>query len=123
MRTTILSALLLSALTVQAQAQVYPVEGKWGQSASSEKGPIDCADNKRVIEFSGDQRTDSNGGVPAYRNQSVVAEGSSSYRVTDEFSTGQISGGRTSYTLRKVDPDHVEMNMQDGGSVKLQRCK
>ena len=123
MRTTILSALLLSALAVPAQAQVYPVEGKWGQSASGEKGPIDCADSKRVIEFNGDQRTDSNGGAPAYRNQSVVSEGPSSYRVTDEFSTGQISGGRTSYTLRKVDPDHVEMNMQDGGSVKLQRCK
>jgi hypothetical protein len=123
MRTTILSTLLLTALAMPVQAQVYPVEGKWGQSTSSEKGPIDCADSKRVIEFNGDQRTDSNGGVPAYRNQSVVSEGPSSYRVTDEFSTGQISAGRTSYTLRKVDPDRVEMNMQDGGSVKLQRCK
>jgi hypothetical protein len=123
MRTTILSALLLTALAAPAQAQVYPVEGKWGQSTSGEKGPIDCSDSKRVIEFSGDQRTDSNGGVPTYRNQSVVSEGPSSYRITDEFSTGQISGGRTSYTLRKVDPDRVEMNMQDGGSVKLQRCK
>ena len=121
MRTTILTALLLSALALPAQAQVYPVEGKWGQSASTEKGTIDCAD-KRVIEFSGDQRTDSNGGVPAYRNQSVVAEGPSSYRITDEFSTGQISGGHTSYTLRKVDPDHIEMN-SSGSTVTLQRCK
>jgi hypothetical protein len=123
MRTTILSAVLLSALVAPAQAQVYPVEGKWGQSSGTEQGAIDCADSKRVIEFSGNQRTDSNGGVPAYRNQSVVSEGPSNYRITDEFSTGQISSGRTSYTLRKVDPDHVEMSMQDGGSVKLQRCK
>ena len=122
MRTTILSALLFCALAAPVQAQVYPVEGKWGQSASSEKGTIDCA-GKRVIEFSGDQRTDSNGGVPTYRNQSVTPEGPSNYRVVDEFSTGQISAGHTAYALRKVDPDHIEMNMQDGGSLKLQRCK
>ena len=121
MRTPILTALLLGALAMPAQAQVYPVEGKWGQSASTEKGAIDCTD-KRVIEFSGDQRTDSNGGVPAYRNVSVASEGPSSYRIVDEFSTGQISAGRTSYTLRKVDPDHIEMN-SSGGTVTLQRCK
>ena len=100
MRTTILSALLLTALAAPAQAQVYPVEGKWGQSTSSEKGPIDCADSKRVMEFNGDQRTDSNGGVPTYRNQSVVAEGPSSYRVTDEFSTGQIGAGHVLYVAK-----------------------
>lgn len=74
MRTTITVLLLLGAVTT-AQAQVYPVQGRWGQSASSEKGAIDCS-NKRVIEFLGNQRTDSNGGVPAFRNQSVVPEGS-----------------------------------------------
>ena len=121
MRTTILTAMLLGALAMPAQAQVYPVEGKWGQSTSTTKGTIDCAD-KRVIEFSGDQRTDSNGGVPAYRNQSVVPDGPSSYRVVDEFSTGQISAGHTSYTLRKIDPDHIEMNSSNG-TVTLQRCR
>ena len=122
MRTTILSAVLLGALAAPVHAQVYPVEGRWGQSASTEKGAIDCA-GRRVIEFNGDQRTDSNGGVPAYRNQSVTPDGSSSYRIVDEFSTGQISAGHTSYAVRKVDSDHIEMDMQDGGSVKLQRCK
>lgn len=53
MRTAILSAMLLSALALPAQAQVYPVKGKWGQSTSTEKGAIDCTD-KRVIEFNGD---------------------------------------------------------------------
>lgn len=115
----IISALLLAG---PALAQVYPVVGKWGQSSSTEKGTIDCT-GKRVIEFNGDQRTDSNGGVPAYRNQSVTPEGLSTYRIVDEFSTGQISAGHTSYALRKIDADHIEMNMQEGGSLKLQRCK
>ena len=106
-----------------AQAQVYPVQGKWGQSAGSEKGTIDCTHIERIIEFIGNQRTDSNGGVPSYRNQSVQSEGPSTYRVVDEFSTGQISTGHTAYGLRKIDADHIEMNMQDGSSLKLQRCK
>jgi len=123
MRITILSAAFLSVLAMPAQAQVYPVQGKWGQSASSEKGTIDCTHNKRIIEFIGNQRTDSDGGVPSYRNQSVQSEGPSTYRVVDEFSTGQISTGHTAYGLRKIDADHIEMNMQDGSSLKLQRCK
>jgi hypothetical protein len=122
MRITIMSALLLSVAAVPVQAQVYPVQGRWGQSADTEKGAIDC-NGKRVIEFKGDQRTDSNGGVPAYLNQSVTPEGSASYRIVDEFTTGQISAGHTTYALRKIDADHIEMNMEDGGLLKLQRCK
>ena len=122
MRKILMSALLLSVVAASAQAQVYPVQGRWGQNSSTEQGAIDCA-GKRVIEFTGDQRTDSEGGVPAFRNQSVTSDGPSSYRIVDEFSTGQISAGHTTYGLRKVDADHIEMNMQDGGSVKLQRCK
>ena len=121
MRTAILTALLLGTLALPVQAQVYPVEGKWGQTASDSKGPIDCTD-KRVIEFNGDQRTDSNGGVPAYRNKSVIASGPSTYRVVDEFSTGQISAGQSQYTLRRVDPNRIEMD-SSGGSLTLQRCK
>jgi len=121
MRTASLSAVLLSILAGSALAQVYPVEGRWGESASSEKGTIDCA-GKRVIQFSGDQRTDSGGGVPSYRNQSVTSQGASSYRIVDEFSNGQISAGHVSYALRKIDPDHIEI-VQEGGSLKLQRCQ
>ena len=123
MRISILSAAFFAALLLPAQAQVYPVQGKWGQSAGSEKGAIDCTHIKRIIEFIGNQRTDSNGGVPSYRNQSVQSEGPSTYRVVDEFSTGQISAGHTTYGLRKIDADHIEMNMQDGSSLKLQRCR
>ena len=122
MRTATLSAILLSIFAGSALAQVYPIEGRWGESASSEKGVIDCT-GKRVIAFAGDQRTDSGGGVPAYRNQSVTSQGASSYLIVDEFSNGQISAGHVSYALRKIDPDHIEIIMQEGGSLKLQRCR
>jgi hypothetical protein len=118
----ILTAMLLIALSAPGFAASYPVGGKWGQSASSAKGAIDCS-KLRVIAFNGDQRTDSKGGVPAYRNKSVSAEGPSSFRVMDVFSTGQINNGSVSYTLRLVDADHIEMNMRPGGVLKLQRCK
>jgi hypothetical protein len=118
---TITAALFFSVLALLALAQTYPVQGRWGQSTNSEKGAIDCV-GKRVIDFIGNQRTDSNGGVPSYRNRSVTAEGPSSYRIVDEFTTGQISAGHTSYILRKVDPDHIELVME-GGALKLQRCK
>ena len=117
---TITAALLFSVLALPALAQTYPVQGRWGQSANSEKGAIDWV-GKRVIDFIGNQRTDSNGGVPSYPNRSVTAEGPSSYRIVDEFTTGQISAGHTSYILRKVDPDHIELVME-GGALKLQRC-
>jgi len=122
MRKTILTAMLISALAAPALADSYPVSGAWGQSTSSAKGAIVCA-GKRVITFNGNQRTDSKGGVPAYRNKSVTPAGPSSYRIVDQFSTGQINNASVNYTLRQVDADHIEMNMQSGGSLKLQRCE
>jgi hypothetical protein len=120
MRSLILSATLVAALGVPALAGNYPVSGNWGPEIAGKKGPIDC--KGRVIGFNGDTRTDSHGGVPAYRNFSVQSNGSSQYRVVDEFSNGQVHNGRTSYTLRQVDADHIEMQMQ-GSALKLQRCK
>lgn len=119
MRTILI--LVTLAFAAPAFAQSYPVDGKWGESTSSEKGAIDC-NGKRVIGFNGDQRTDSKGGVPAYRNRTVEAVGST-YRVTDEFTTGQISNGRTSYTLKQTDADRLEMTQQGGKTLTLQRCK
>jgi hypothetical protein len=120
---TTAALLTLCALAAPAlAADRYPVFGQWGQSASSEKGAIDCG-NTRVIDFKGDQRTDSNGGVPAYRIKSITAEGPSRYHVVDEFTTGQISNGSASYTLQQIDDDHIEINLQQGGMLKLQRCK
>jgi len=122
MRKTILSAMLISALAAPALADSYPVSDAWGQSTSSAKDAIVCA-GKRVITFNGNQRTDSEGGVPAYRNKSVTPAGASSYRIVDLFSNGQVRNGSVNYTLRLVDADHIEMAMQSGGTLKLQRCE
>ena len=121
MRSVTMSALLLTALVAPAAAATYPVSGQWGESASTAKGAIDCR-GKRVIGFNGDRRSDSKGGVPTYRNFSVTAEGPSSFRIVDQFNTGQINA-RATYVLRKVDADHIELNLQPGGLLKLQRCK
>ena len=112
----------LAALAMPAMAGSYPLSGKWGQSASTEKKPIDCG-NLRVIAFNGSQRTDSKGGVPAYRNRSVEAAGGGQYRVVDEFTTGQIGNAKMNYTLRVVDADTAEMNLEKGGTVRLRKCK
>jgi hypothetical protein len=116
-----LTIVLLLSAPALAQS-TYPVTGKWGQSAGDSKGAIDCA-GKRVMSFEGNQRTDSGGGVPAYRNRSVTTDGASKYRVVDEFSNGMMNDAHTSYTLRKLDNDHIEMQLQSGGTLKLQRCK
>ena len=120
MRSIVLAAFLIALITL-ALADSYPISGRWGESAGSDKGAINCS-GKRVIDFNGNERTDSNGGVPAYRNKSVTPEGTSSYRVVDVFSNGQVNNAQTSYTLRLVDPDHIEMSGQ-AGSLKLQRCE
>ena len=112
---------LVAALGAPALAGGYPVSGNWGPTVAGQKGAIDCT-GKRVIGFNGDQRTDSKGSVPGYRNYSVTPSGSSQYRVVDEFSNAQVKYGRTSYTLKQVDPDHIEMQTQSG-TLKLQRCK
>ena len=119
MRTILILAAL--ALAAPAFAASYPVSGKWGEITSTDKGAIDCA-GKRVIGFNGNQRTDSKGGVPAFRNRSVETAGGG-YRVTDEFTTGQIRNGRTTFTLKQIDADRLEMTQQGGKTLMLQRCK
>jgi len=121
MRILILSATLVAALSAPVLAANYPVSGNWGLSVAGKKGPVDCA-GKRVIGFNGNQRTDSNGGVPSYRNFSVTSDGPSQYRVVDAFSNGQVHNGRTTYTLKQVDTDHIVLQMQ-GSTLSLQRCK
>jgi hypothetical protein len=120
MRKAALSALLLAALAAPALADSYPVTGSWGLSASSAKGAIDCS-GLRVIDFRGNQRTDSKGGVPDYRNKSVSG-GPKQFRIVDVFTNGQTNNAQVSYTLTLVDPDHIAMSGQTG-SLKLQRCE
>jgi hypothetical protein len=119
MRKSILVTTLI-ALASPALAESYPVSGKWGAGAPPSKDAVDCT-KLRVIGFNGDTRTDSKGGVPAYRNVSVTrADGG--YRVVDQFTTGQISNARVTFTLRPVDATHLEMT-QAGSTLKLQKCK
>jgi len=117
-----LLVILSTALATPAMAASYPVSGKWGESSSAEKGPIDCT-GKRVIDFTGNTRTDSKGGVPAYRNKSVTPESDTRWRIVDVFSSGQISNAAVTYTLVQVDPDRIALDLQKGGTLKLQRCK
>lgn len=120
MRKMIMPAMLLCAFATPALADTYPVSGRWGQSASHAKGAIDCS-NKRVISFYGDQRTDSSGGVPAYRNKSVTGVGSH-YRIVDVFTNGQVNNAQVVYTLSITDADHIALSGQTG-PLKLQRCQ
>ena len=121
---TLIAALAAVTLTaaVPAFADNYPISGRWGVSASAEKGPIDCA-KLRVITFNGNQRTDTGGGVPAYRNRTVTSDGLSQWRVVDVFTTGQISNAQARFTLKLDDADRAEINMQPGGLLKLRKCK
>jgi hypothetical protein len=121
MRKLILTAMLSAALAAPALAGTYPVSGRWGQSDGDKPGAIECQGH-RVIGFNGDQRTDSAGGVPSYRNRSVTADGQAQYRIVDEFTTGQISDAHVDYTLRKVDNDRIELQSPQG-TLTLQRCK
>lgn len=122
MRTLILIAVLTAALAAPALADTYPVDGRFGVVSGFTDKPVDCA-GKRVIAFNGNQRTDSKGGVPAYRNRTVTAAGAATWRVTDIITTGQIANANANYTLHARDGDHLEMNQHPGGALKLQRCK
>jgi hypothetical protein len=115
-----LAFVCLVALAAPALADSYPVSGRFGVGAPPSKDPVDCR-NLRVIDFKGDQRTDSRGGVPAYRILSVTPSAGGS-KIVEQFHTGQIRARATSL-LRQVNANQVEMNLQPGGLLKLQRCK
>lgn len=121
MRLLMLTAVTF-VLSTPALADTYPVSGRFGVVSSFTDKPLDCQ-GKRVVAFNGDQRTDSNGGVPAYRNRSVQDAGASTWNVVDIFTTGQISNAQAVYTLRQVKDGRLEMTMQPGGTIKLQKCK
>lgn len=121
--TSLIVAIPVTLLAVTAaQGANYPVDGRWGVTASTQKGPVDCS-RLRVIAFNGNQRTDSHSGVAAFRNQSIQQNGNNNFRIVDEFTTGQISNAQARYTLKIVEPDRVELNQRPGGLLKLRKCK
>jgi hypothetical protein len=115
-----IAVLLACCIATPVFAASYPVSGRWGQSSDPKPGAIDCT-GKRVIQFARERRFDSGGGVPDYRVKETVRQGSTAYRVTEEFNTGQVKA-RINYTLRLVDSDRIEMIMSPGGTLKLRRC-
>jgi hypothetical protein len=104
-----------------APAGSYPVTGRWTYDHALESGPAkNCGTRK--MEFQGARRLDSVGGVPEFRNLSVTPTSPSSYQVVDEFFTVQIRG-RMEFTLRIVDPDHIEIHLTRAGKTfTLRRC-
>ena len=103
-----------------AVAQSYPVTGKWTYEDTGGEGPArDCG--KRYMDFQGERRFDTGGGVPDYRNRSVSGDGDE-YRLSDEFNTGQIRA-RVDYNIRRVDNDRIELKLPYNKTVKLRRCQ
>jgi hypothetical protein len=119
------AAILLAAaslvLTAPAFAITYPVSGRWGQSDETKPGPIDCT-GRRVIQFDPYRRFDSNGGVPDYRIIDLIANGTTMFRITEEFHTGQINA-QTRWELRILDPDRIQLALERDGTLTLKRCE
>ncbi len=103
-----------------AVAQSYPVTGKWTYDDTGGDGPAkECG--KRYMDFRGERRFDTGGGVPDYRNRTVTQDGDN-YTLVDEFNTGQISA-RLNYNIRRVDNDRIELKLPANKTVKLRRCE
>ena len=103
-----------------AVAQSYPVTGKWTYDDTGGDGPAkECG--KRYMDFRGERRFDTGGGVPDYRNRSVTQDGDN-YSLVDEFNTGQINA-RLNYNIRRVDNDRIELKLPANKTVKLRRCE
>jgi hypothetical protein len=116
-----LAAAMTLLQTPPALAASYPVSGKWTYENAGREGPSKtCASDKRTMNFQGERRFDSGGGVPDYRNISIQPAGASEFRVIDEFFNGQARG-RANYTLRLIDADHIELNLS-GKTIRLRRC-
>ena len=99
----------------------YPVSGKWTYDDVTGKGPAPRC-SPRVMEFAGERRFDTEGGVHDYRNITTYPRGGSAWRITDEFFNGQARG-RMTYTLTQRDGDHIEIQMSgQAGVVRLRRC-
>jgi hypothetical protein len=114
-------ALCTSAALAYA-AVTYPVSGQWGEMKPGDQGAVDCA-GRHIITFNGDQRTDSSGGVRAFRIYSSEPHGSGEFLIVDQFANGQVRSGRTTFTLKTINKDRIELRQQGGHVLTLQRCK
>ena len=116
------AATLAGAMMVALPALAgYPLSGKWTYDDVEGKGPAKVC-GKRQMEFLGEQRKDTEGGVHAYRFVKFEPIGTETWRVTDEFFNAMIRG-RVTFTVTRTDEDHINVKMAvGGGNFKLRRC-
>ena len=103
-----------------ASADTYPISGKWTYDNPGADGPAkNCG--ARYMSFEGNQRRDTGGSVPAFRNFKIEQTGNAQYRVTDQFDNAMINA-RQVYTLHILDNDHIKLDMVTGPTIALRRC-
>src|SRR5579872_6332624 len=108
MRNIVLVVTALLLLPAPAHAATYPIAGKWAYDTSSGAGPIPCA-HHAMIEFAGSRRFETGGKAPPdYRLVSVERKVDDTYRIVDRFFNG-MQNGKVAYTLRRIDPDRIEI--------------
>jgi hypothetical protein len=115
------AAVALASCAGVAAADPYPVAGRWTYDHASEPGRAKTCTG-HIMEFRGEQRFDTGGGVSQYRNVSVNRASQTQFAVIDEFFNVMIRG-RVPYMLRVIDDDHIELHLEQGGAViPLRRC-
>jgi hypothetical protein len=120
-RIGLLAVLCFAGGMSAAVAATYPVMGKWAYDRGVE--PEEACRKGPTMEFRGERRFDTGGGVPDYRNRTISPIDRTSYRIVDQFFNGQTRGN-VIYTLRMVDDDHVELYLSPSGkTIKLLRCR
>ena len=118
----ILSSIVVSGAASSALADTYPVSGLWTYRSASDKGPAQTCD-RPTMEFRGDRRFDTSGGVPDYRNVRIERLDTSSFALNDLFLTWPNVRGNVYYSLRLIDEDHIEIDLPMAGrTFLLRRC-
>ena len=118
----LLSIALAGGAAPPAMGDSYPVSGLWTYRNASEKGPAKTCD-RPTMEFRGDRRFDTLGGVPDYRNARVERIDASSFALNDLFLTWPNVRGNVYYSLRLIDEDHIQIDIPRAGrAFLLRRC-
>ena len=104
-----------------AAADTYPISGRWTYRDVTADGPSKTC-NSPTMEFRGDRRFDTSGGVPRYINVDVERTSASSFMLRDLFLTAPNVRGHVNYTLRLVDEDHIVVALA-GKTFVLRRCE
>jgi ABC-type glycerol-3-phosphate transport system substrate-binding protein len=118
---TTLLAVTTLAIAGTAAADDYPVTGTWTYSNPSDSGAAQNCSGQ-TMTFGNGTRHDTVGSVPELKNKSATQTGAGQYQMVDTFFNGQ-TWGSVRYSMHVVDPDHVQINYDKGGSYTLRRCQ